>query len=191
MELVLTPVENTSTRLTPFSTDGELNAPVLHHLQQVQDGGDIETHNIALGSGMWGQDSDDLAHNQAHPYDTVSINNSLNFAQDLGSFDFGTDATENTWNCIALPGMYEITGDPNIMTPMGDKHVTAAKRGYIDMEHGFQPVAKMRKTQKKARSYQDDGLDESRLHQRLLEEELEKSKALSSQIRSGSEPSSF
>lgn len=83
--------------------------------------------------------------------------------------------------------MYEIAGDPNIMTLLGDKDVTAAKRGSIDMEDGVQLVATMRKPQKKARSDQDDGLDEFTLHQRLLEEELEKSKALSSQIRSGLE----
>ncbi|KAL5400685.1 hypothetical protein PMIN03_012167, partial [Paraphaeosphaeria minitans] len=166
LELVLTQVENTSTPLTPFSTDDELNAPLSHHLQQVQDGGDIEIHNIPPSSGMWSQDSDDLAHDQAQPYDTVSINHSLNFAQDLVDFDFGTDATGNIWNCIALPGMYEIAGDPDIMTPLGDKDVTVAKRGSIDMEDGIQPVVKMRKTQKKPHK------------------ELEKSKALSSQIRS-------
>ncbi|KAL5375445.1 hypothetical protein PMIN06_012247 [Paraphaeosphaeria minitans] len=184
LELVLTQVKNITTPLTPFSTDDELNTPLSHHLQQVQDGGDIETHNLTLSSGMWSQDSDDLAHDQVQPYDTVSINNSLNFAQDLVDFDFGTDATGNIWNCIALPGMYEIAGDPGIMTPLGDKDVTVAKRGSIDMEDGIQPVAKINKTHKKAHSDQYDGCDESKLHQRLLEEELEKSKALPSQIRS-------
>ncbi|OAF98582.1 uncharacterized protein CC84DRAFT_1106065 [Paraphaeosphaeria sporulosa] len=181
LELVLTQVENTSTPLTSFSTDAQLNAPLSHHFQQVQDGGDIESHYIALSSGMWSQYSDDLAHDQAQPYDTVFINNNLS------NFDFGTDATENIWDCFDLPGMYEIAGDPNIMTSLGEKDVTAAKRGSIDVEYGIQPVAKMRKTQKKARSHQHDGRDESTLHQRLLEEELEKSNALSSQIRSGSE----
>lgn len=73
MELALTQAENTSTPLTPFSTDDESNAPVLPHLQNADDSGST---TLEMGSWIWSDDADILAQDLDRPYNTFTIENS-------------------------------------------------------------------------------------------------------------------
>lgn len=78
-------------------------------------------------------------------------------------------------------------GDPATIAPLEDEEVTARKRGFMDMEDDVQPVTEARKIQKKDQHAQANRRDESILHKRLFEEELQKSKAFPPQIRRGLE----
>ncbi|KAF2449014.1 hypothetical protein P171DRAFT_428965 [Karstenula rhodostoma CBS 690.94] len=184
METAIARAESTGTAPGLFSTDDEMSSPFSHNIQGSQAGSVIEAHTNPESSGILNPDSNHLAHDQSHPYDIASFSNSIDFVQDLDIFDFGSDAVGSIWNCIGLPGMNEIADNPYNMPYPGSKEVSTAKRGSIDTGDGSQPAAKMRKTQKRARSEHADRNDETALHQRLLQEQLEKSKDLPCQIRS-------
>lgn len=200
METAIAQIESSSTPPTPLSTHDEMNSPLSHNIAEPQESSAIQAHTIAVASGMMTQDSGHLSHDQVQLYGIAPIGDSpgtthtltqkiyahamIDFVQDFDIFDFGADDVGSIWACIGLPDMNEIANAPEIMPFPDANEAMVAKRGSVDTDDSSQPVTKMRKTQKRARSELTDRHDETMLHQLLLQEESEKSKDLPLRIQS-------
>ncbi|KAJ4356499.1 uncharacterized protein N0V89_004533 [Didymosphaeria variabile] len=168
MESTGTPL--TPDPLTPLSITVEIKPPPSRLINDIQESRFMQDSGMIMPNATPHQVQAHSAYEQLQSHDNAPIN----FVTDFGFFDFDSGVIGDIWDCIGLPNMEEVAGAQETGPRVANEEVEAAKQGSIDNNVNTQPITKGRK--RKDRSEQDDKYEETTLHERLMQEELEKSK---------------